>query len=130
MNNLSLILKFGLVGLSILMVVLFAAGALSVTGLIVFSEVLIVALIASTLIFSGLNLAENPKSGIRLLIGIGGLILCYLVGLGMSSEVIDAETGLVIEGSKQAEAGIRAFWMMGSIAVLAILWSSIKKLIA
>lgn len=124
------IVKIGLVSLSLLVVVLFIKDAISLDALIQFSLLLVILLIASTVIFNGLNIVENPKKGLRLLIGVGALLLFYVIGLGMAEPEVNAKTGEIIPGSKQAEAGIYVLYITVTLAVAAIIGSPIRRLFA
>ncbi len=123
MNNIKLVL----IGLSLLFVVLFLLGAISIEVLIGYSIGLLVLSVVVTLGASGLNLFENPKGAKSILIGIGGLVVFYLIGLGMASESVDPQSQLAIEGSKQAEAGIYTLYFVIITAVATLVYSSVKR---
>lgn len=120
--------KIGLVSLSTLIVVLFTTDSISLDALINFSLGLVVLLVAATIITAGINTIENPKSSFVFLIGLATLIIFYFIGLGMSTESINPKTGIVIPGSKQAEAGIYTFYFLVLTAVGVILLSSVKRI--
>lgn len=121
--------KIAIIAISILMVLLFSTGSIQLEGLIVFAEILIGLLVVGTIAVSAFNIIENPKSGIKFIIGLVVIVLCYAIGLSMSSDSIDPATQMVIEGSKETEAGIRALWMMVVLSIGAIIFSSVKKII-
>lgn len=122
-------IKIALVSSTLLVVLLFTLNAISLSFLINYSLFLLVLVIVSTLGMAGLNLVENPKKGKSILIGIGALLLFYLIGLGLSKESIDESTQMVIEGSKQAEAGIYTLYFVMFAAVAALVYSSAKRII-
>jgi hypothetical protein len=121
-------IKLILIGLSLLTVLLFATSAVSLEFLIYYSIVLLVVVALTALAAAVFNLAENPKGGKSVLIGIGTLLLFYLIGLGMAEDTIDVDSQLIIEGSKQAEAGIYTLYLVIVTAVGALLFSSIKRI--
>ena len=124
LNNIKLVL----IGLSLLMVLLFLMDAISLGFLINYSLFLLVLVVVVALGAAGLNLYENPKGGKSIIIGIGGLVLFYLVGLGMASDTVDLQSQLVIEGSKQAEAGIYTLYFVMLTAVATLVYSSVKRI--
>ena len=122
-------IKLGLIGLSLLMVLLFLMNTISLGFLINYSIFLLVLVVVIALGAAGLNLYENPKGGKSIIIGIGGLVLFYLIGLGMASDTVDLQSQLVIEGSKQAEAGIYTLYFVMFTAVSALVYSSVKRIV-
>ena len=105
-------LKIGLVGLSVLFVLLYLGDKISLNSLINFSIFLIGLLVVSTILTALLNVGENPKSGIRFGIGLGLLVVYYFIGLSMSTDSINKKTGEIIPGSKVAEAGIYVLYFV------------------
>lgn len=85
-------IKLILIGLSLLTVLLFATSAVSLEFLIYYSIVLLVVVALTALAAAVFNLAENPKGGKSVLIGIGTLLLFYLIGLGMAEDTIDVDS--------------------------------------
>ena len=124
LNNIKLVL----ISLSLMVVLLFLLDVVSLTLLINYSILLLVLVVLVALGAAGFNLAENPKAGKSVLIGIGALLLFYLIGLGMASDSIDARSQNIIEGSKQAEAGIYTLYFVIFSAVAVLIYSSIKRI--
>jgi hypothetical protein len=56
------------------------------------------------------------------------LVLFYLVGMMMANDSIDPNSELIIEGSKQAEAGIYTLYFVIITAGFALVYSSIKRI--
>ena len=54
-------------------------------------------------------------------------MLFYLIGFGMASEGIDPQSQLVIEGSRQAEAGIYTLYFVIFTALSALVYSSVIR---
>lgn len=121
-------IKLGLVGLSLLMVLLFVMEALSITVLIKYSIGLLGLVVVATLGGALLNLVENPSKGKNFVIGIVGLIIIYAISYGVAEDSVDSTTELVIEGSRIAEAGIYTLYVVVEIAVAALLYSSVKRI--
>jgi hypothetical protein len=124
------IVKVVLVSLSVLVLLLFTQDAISLDALIQFSLLLVILLVGSTVIFNGLNIVENPKKGLRLIIGVGALIVFYFIGLGIAEPEVNEKTGEIISGSKEAEAGIYVLYITVVLAILAIVGSSVRRLFA
>lgn len=121
-------IKLILIGLSLMMVLLFLLKVLSLGFLINYSIALLVLVVLVTLGAAGFNLYENPKAGKSILIGIGALVLFYLVGFMTANHSIDPNSELIIEGSKQAEAGIYTLYLVLITAGFALVYSSIKRI--
>lgn len=109
-------------------VLLFLLDIVSLTLLINYSIFLLILLVLVALGAAGFNLAENPKGGKSVLIGIGALLLFYLIGLGMASDSVDSRSQIIIEGSKQAEAGIYTLYFVIFSAVATLIYSSVKRI--
>ncbi|MFT6746879.1 MAG: hypothetical protein ACJAZ2_001224 [Glaciecola sp.] len=124
LNNIKLIL----ISLSLMAVLLFLLDIVSLTLLINYSIFLLILLVLVALGAAGFNLAENPKGGKSVLIGIGALLLFYLIGLGMASDSVDSRSQIIIEGSKQAEAGIYTLYFVIFSAVATLIYSSVKRI--
>jgi hypothetical protein len=123
-------LKIGLVGLSILMLVLYLKDIITLELLINFSLFLVIALVVVTLGGALFNFFENPKTGIRFFIGLIAILIFYFIGYQMSSDSIDPATNLVIPGSKLSEAGIYTCYFLFVVGIGAILQSTIKRIFA
>ena len=122
------ILKFGLVGLSLLMVLLFVADVLSLGALINYGLGLLGLVVLTTVGAAIFNFIEAPEKGKVFLIGFGALILVYLISYAVADVALDKE-GQVIAGSKHAEAGIYTLYVVMFLAILSLLYSSLKRFI-
>lgn len=120
--------KISLVLLSVIVVMLFLSGKIQIESLINFAIFLLIGIISSTVITALINVAENPKTGLRFGIGIGVLVVFYLIGFSLSEEAYHAKTNELIPGSRMAEAGIYTFYFVASSALAVILLSSIKRI--
>jgi len=87
--------------------------------------------------FSVFNIFVNPKAAVNALIGIGALALIIIVSFALSSSDIDplfvmriSENIEVTDSlSKQVGAGLIATYILSGLAVAAILFTWISKLI-
>lgn len=121
-------LKIGLVGLSTLMVILFALDGISIEALINFSLGLLILIALATIGAAILNFVENPKTGKSFLVGIVVLLVVFGISYGVSTDAIDVDTEQIITGAKGAEAGIYTLYVVVAIAVGALLYSSVKRI--
>lgn len=119
--------KWALVLVIWIFILLTMNGSLDPMALIQFSIGLFYAIVVVTAGFAIFNFAENPKSGIKFIISALALGLILLIGYNASTESIDPETGLVIDGSQFTEGGIYAFYTVTIIAVVLIFASEIKR---
>ncbi len=102
---------------------------IDVLTMIQFSLGLCYTAVAAAVGFWLFNTAENPKSAMSFIIRYALLAVLLFVCYAVSSDSIDEETGLVIEGSKLTEGGIYGLYTVTIIAVLAIVASEIKKML-
>jgi hypothetical protein len=87
--------------------------------------------------FSIYNIFVNPKGAINALIGIGVLVVIIIISYVSASSDIDplfvlhvSENVEVTDSlSKQVGAGLIATYILAALAVLAILYSTVSKLI-
>lgn len=122
------ILKFGLVGLSLLVVLLFVSDVLSLEFLINYGIGLLGLVVLTTVGAAIFNFIETPEKGKVFLIGFGALVLVYLISYAAADFALDKE-GQIIAGSKHAEAGIYTLYVVMFFAVLGLLYSSLKRFI-
>ena len=89
--------------------------------------------VSVTLIFSLLGLFSNKEKLKKALISIGFLILVvgisYLFSSGEETPLKDGEI-LSAQGSRLVETGIRTVYILGSIAILLMVFSTIRKSIS
>lgn len=87
--------------------------------------------------FSIMNMFVKPKAAIRALIGIAALAVIIIVSWIVSSPEIDPlfviniadNTEVTDSLSKQVGAGLIATYILAALSVLAIIYSSVSKLI-
>ncbi len=119
--------KWALVLVIWIFILLTLNGSLDPMALIQFSIGLFYAIVVITVGFAVFNVAENPKSGIKFIISALTLGLILLIGYNASTEYVDPETRLVVEGSQFTEGGIYTFYTVTIIAVALIFASEIKR---
>jgi hypothetical protein len=128
MENVLKIGKYSLIGLVWLVSGLAWFDIISIATLINFAISLfwiIGAVIAGFAIF---NISENPKTGLKFLIGAGSLIIILAISFGFSDTVKDANKE-VIAGSKLAEAGIYTLYTLSILAIIVIGLAEGKRLL-
>ncbi len=130
-NKLFSIILGGLLGLSVLLSLLFAFDVVSEGLLITWCYVLIGIAVATTLGFSLMEMATNPKKAKSALIGVAALVVICAVSYFMSSNEVHSNMDgdiLADAGTSQvSEGGLIAFYILAVIAVGAIIFSEVSK---
>lgn len=130
-NKLFSIILGALLGLSVLLSVLFAFDIVSEGLLITWCYVLIGIAVVTTLGFSLMEMATNPKKAKSALIGVATLVVICAVAYFMSSNEVHSNVDgdiLADAGTSQlSEGGLIAFYILGVIAVGAIIFSEVSK---
>lgn len=121
--------KFGLIGLVWLFIILTITGSVDELTLIQFSMALFYLIVIVTVGFAIFNFAENPKAGVKFLIGFVLLGLILFIGYSVSTDYIDPETNEIVSGSKFTEGGIYTFITLFFLAVALIIASEFKRLL-
>lgn len=121
--------KFGLIGLVWLFIILTITGSVDELTLIQFSMALFYLVVIVTVGFAIFNFAENPKAGVKFLIGFLLLGLILFIGYSVSTDYIDPETNEIVSGSKFTEGGIYTFITLFFLAVALIIASEFKRLL-
>jgi hypothetical protein len=82
-------------------------------------------------IFPIIGIVKNFKSAKYSLIGVGALIIIYVIGLAVSTGEPYSIGERIVEGSvsKHSEAGLITFYVMIALAVGSILYAEISKAI-
>jgi len=124
-------------GIYLLALVFVVLGLIKPVSLgLAFGEVLIGLAIMAALAFPVVYLIQNPKQGLKALLGLVTLALVFLVSYAMAS---DEEIWGVVEGSRAvianptvsrlSEAGIYSFMIIFSLTIIAFIWGEIRALI-
>lgn len=128
MENALKIGKYSLIGLVWLIALLAIFELASLTFLIQFSLFLFGVIIVVTTGFAIFNFAENPKAGMKFLIGLVAISMILAIGFGMGETSLDA-AGEEVEGSRLTEAGIYTLNTLAVIALLLIALSEVKRIL-
>lgn len=130
-NKLFSIILGALLGLSALLSILFAFDVVSEGLLITWCYILIGLAVVTTLGFSLLGMATNPKKAKSALIGVGVLVVVCAIGYFVSgNEVHSNMDGDVLADagiSQLAEGGLIAFYILGVIAIGTIIFAEVSK---
>ncbi len=104
----------------------------SVSPIITLAMIILVVVVAVTLIFTLLNLVSHPAKLKKALLAIGvfGAIVAvaYALSTGVETPMKDGEV-LSASGSRWVGAGLRTFYILAVIAIGAMVFSGIKKMI-
>ena len=123
------ILLFALMGISGLLYILFAFEVVSESVMLNWCFLLfgVAALVA--IIFPVIGMVKDFNRAKNSLIGVGALVVIFLIGYFMSTEEAYNIGERVVEGtlSKRSEAGLITFYAMIAIAILAIIWTEVSK---
>ena len=123
------IILSSLLGLSGLLYVLFIGGIIGEALLINWCYLLLIIAGAVSVVFPIIAMAKDFKKSKNSLIGIGVLVLIFVLGMLMSSDESYNVGGSVVEGSvsQYSEAGLITFYVMITLAVIAIIYTEISK---
>ena len=119
----------GLMAVSGLLYVLFALEVMGETLLINWGYFLFAIAIIVSLVFPAISMAKNFTKAKNSLIGIGVLIVIFVIGYAMSSDEVYKIGDSVVEGasSKRSEAGLITFYVMIVLAIGVIVYTEISK---
>jgi hypothetical protein len=133
MNNINpkfySITLLSLMGISALLFILFMLGTIGESLLIGWCYLLFGIAVIVAIIFPIVGMIKNFKSAKYSLIGVGALVVIYLIGLAISTDESYSIGDRVVEGSasKYSEAGLITFYTMIILAVVAIVYTEISK---
>ncbi|MGB1448583.1 MAG: hypothetical protein ACPG8F_01965 [Flavobacteriaceae bacterium] len=104
----------------------------TVSPLISIAQLILVVSVGATVIFSLLNLFGDSQKLKKSLISVGFLVvvvgLAYALSSGVETPLKDGEV-LSASGARWVETGIRVFYYLAAIAVGAMAFSGVKRLI-
>jgi len=104
----------------------------TVSPLISIAQIILFVSIAATLIFSLLNLFGDTQKLKKALISVGFLVvvvgLAFALSSGEETPLKDGEV-LSASGARWVETGIRVFYYLATIAIVAMAYSGVKRLI-
>ena len=104
-----------------------------VSSFIMLAVIVLVATAAVTVLFTLINLITHPnklKEAIISIVIFGVIIaIAYFMSTGVEQELGDGKM-LSASGSKWVETGIRTFYFLVVIALGAMLWGGVKKVLS
>jgi len=126
------IVLYVLLGVSALLGVLFYFESVSADVIIYWCYVLFFIGAAAAIILPLINLAKNPGGGKAALIGLVALIVVFVIAYVMAGDEMLPKYEAFIDGpedSKKVGMGLIAFYILALGAILAVVYSSVSKLI-
>ena len=96
---------------------------------IIICYILIAIAVAASVIFPVIQLAQNPKGAKGALIGIGLLIVVLGISFGLASDDNPSKIDLTPETAKQVGMGLYAVYILGTVAVVSIVYSEVSKML-
>lgn len=123
------IVLFGLMGLSALLFLLFVLDVIGVSWMINWCYLLFGIALLAAVVFPIAGMAKDFKSAKNSLMGIGILIVIYIIGFVVSDGESYSIGDRVVEGtvSKHSEAGLITFYAMIAMAIGTIIYTEISK---
>ena len=124
------IVLYVLMGISALLGILFYAGAASSDVLIYWCYILLFIGTLAAIVFPIMHMVKNPKSGKAALIGIGGIVVIFLISYLMAGdEMIDKYDGFISgpAASKRVSTGLISFYILAAGAVGVTVFSGVTK---
>jgi hypothetical protein len=104
----------------------------TVSPLISIAQLILVISVAATVIFSLVTLFGDTQKLKKALISVAFLVvvvgLAYALSTGVETPLKDGEV-LSASGARWVETGIRVFYYLGAIAIIAMAYSGVKRLI-
>ena len=131
-NKLFSIILYALLGLSALLCVLFFAGIVSEGLLIGWCYVLLAIASIVAIAFPIITMAKNPKNAKNALIGVVGLVVIIGIAYVFSGSEEYFHEGKLLanaSSSKQSEAGLITFYILGAGAIGSIIYAEVSKML-
>jgi hypothetical protein len=91
---------------------------------------LITIAVLSAIVFPLIQGLQNPKSLVKSLIGVGALVVLFIIGYALSSSTVAANwaaKGITEGTSKLVGAGLIMFYIVLITAALGLIYSEISK---
>jgi hypothetical protein len=132
-NKLFSIILMTLLGLSAVLSILFFAGIVSEGLLITWCYILFGIATVTAIVFPLITMAQNPKGAKNALIGVVALVVVIAIGYALAgseeSYTIDGKLLADASTSKLSEAGLIAFYIMGAVAIITIIYTEVSKML-
>ena len=125
------ILLYVLLGASALLGVLFYADSVSADIVIYWCYALFALGAIAAIVFPLITMVKNPKGAKSALIGVGALVLIFVVSYALADDTMTDKYAKFIsspEASKRVSMGLIAFYILAVGAILSIAISSVTKL--
>lgn len=108
-------------------------GSVALDVMLVWSLIVVLLTIAATIIMQLIAMFMNPKSAVRSLIGLGILVVVFLISYALATDdPIRLTSGKVLDDSFDLKFSDTALWMTYLTfcgVILSILWGEIYKVI-
>jgi hypothetical protein len=91
---------------------------------------LILVAVGSAIVFPLIQGVQNPKSLVKSLIGVGALVVLFILGYALSSSAVTttwAAKGITEGVSKLVGAGLIMFYIVLIVAALGLIYSEVSK---
>lgn len=125
------IVLYVLLGVSALLGVLFFAGTVDSETMIYWCYTLFVLGALTAIVFPIINMAKNPGGAKSALIGVGALVLVFVIAYALGGDEMTPKYEKFIDGpeaSKRVSMGLIAFYILAIGAIAATVYSGISKL--
>lgn len=126
------ILLYILMGIGALLGVLFYSGSITESVLMYYCYILLAIAAIVAIAFPLVGIVTNPKGAKGALIGIAALIIIILISYAVAGDEILPRYEAFISSpseSKWVSAGLISFYILGGLAILATIFSSINRVI-
>lgn len=125
------IVLYVLLGLSALLGVLFYTGSIESELLIFWCYVLFIIGAVAAIVFPIINMAKNPGGAKSAFIGIGALLIVFVISYLLAGDEMTDKYAKFISGpeaSKRVSMGLIAFYILAIGAILATIVSGFSKM--
>lgn len=121
-----------LLAISALLFILFFVDVVSDDLLIYWGYFLVIFTAVITILFPIVNLIMHPKSSIKIFVALGLMVVMAIIAYSLSqvgfTDLQLEKLGTTAETSKYVGAGLIFTYILGSLAVLAIIYASISRI--
>lgn len=125
------IVLYVLLGVSALLGILFYTDAVGAETVIYWCYALFFLGAVSAIVFPIINMAKNPSAAKSALIGVGALVLVFVIAYIFAGDEMTTKYAKFIDGpeaSKRVSTGLIAFYILAIGAIVATIYSGISKL--
>ena len=98
-------------------------------NLIAYSYVLVGILVLAALGGTVVGIIKKPESLKMMVIGIGGTVLLFGISYGLASDVVPVDLDVTSDVIKMADTGLIAMYITMSLSILAVIFSSVMKIV-